>query len=74
MTYTVQLDIDGEYPPAELLKACQRLEVSVKLVSDFGPGGGNPVYRFYANDKSELIRMLVKFDMTKYKSNIKFNL
>jgi len=74
MTYTVQLDIDGEYPPAELLKTCQRFEVSVKLVSNFGPGGGNPVYRFYANDKSELIKMLAKFDMAKYESNIKFNL
>jgi hypothetical protein len=74
MTYFVELDIDGDYPPGELLKSCQRLQVSVQLVSDFGPAGGNPIYRFHSNDKSELIRMLTKFDMTEYQSNIKFNL
>lgn len=74
MTYSVDLDIDHNYQPINLLKNCQRLDVSLQLVAESGPGGSNPVYRFHSNDKSELLRLLEKFDMKEYTENIKFRM
>lgn len=72
MTYSVDLVIDPEYKAYDLFKNCQRLQVAIQLIQEAGPGSSKTVYRFFSSNKSELRKLLIKFDMNQYSKDIKF--
>ena len=47
MTHTIQLDIAANCPYKVIIKDTHQFDIAAKLVTPFGPGGGNPIYQFY---------------------------
>ena len=47
MTHTIQLDIAADCPSEEIIKDTLKFDIAAKLITPFGPGGGNPVYEFF---------------------------
>ena len=47
MTHTIQLDIAAGCPYKVIIKDTLKFDIAAKLVTPFGPGGGNPVYEFF---------------------------
>jgi len=44
--YTVELDVSYECPHEEIEKLASEHNCTAKMIQEFGPGGGNPVYQF----------------------------
>ena len=47
MTHTIQLDIAADCPYKVIIRDTLKFDIAAKLVTPFGPGGGNPVYEFF---------------------------
>ena len=45
--FSIELDIASDCPHIELLRETKKYGISIKLVSECGPGGGNPIYEFF---------------------------
>jgi len=56
MTHSIQLDISADCPHVVLLQDTKNYDISIKLITFIGPGGGNPVYEFFGKYEN-----LVKF-------------
>ena len=59
--YSIELDIAHDCPHIELLRDTKKYGISIKLVSECGPGGGNPVYEFFGNFSS-LVQFCSDYD------------
>jgi hypothetical protein len=58
MMYSVELDISSEMGCEEVVNFASEYGCSATMIEEFGPGGGNPVYRFASEEKSNVIRMI----------------
>ena len=45
--YSIELDIAADCPYIDLLRDTKKYDISIKLVSECGPAGGNPIYEFF---------------------------
>lgn len=55
MTYSIQLDIAHDCPIEILNEFVDTYGlIGYKMIEEFGPGGGNPIYEFTAKSKIEL--------------------
>ena len=61
MTHTIQLDIDADCPSEEIIKDTLQFDIAAKLVTPFGPGGGNPIYEFFGTFEN-LLRFCKSYD------------
>ena len=58
--YEVELPIvDEEEVIDEMYQLADEYKVVVELITDRGPSGGNPEYRFSAANKSDLLKFLI---------------
>jgi len=52
--YTIELDIAHNCPLIDLINDTKKYDISIKLVTHHGPGGGNPIYAFFGHFSSLL--------------------
>jgi hypothetical protein len=45
--FSIQLDIASDCPHIELFRDTKKYNISIKLITECGPGGGNPTYEFF---------------------------
>jgi len=45
--YTIELDIAHDCPLIDLIKSTKQYDISIKLITEHGPSGGNPIYAFF---------------------------
>jgi len=53
--FSIELDISSEYPTSDLMVDVSKYGLIAELVDLHGPGGGNPVYKFFSYDKESLL-------------------
>ena len=59
--FSIELDIASDCPHIELLRDTKKYGISIKLVSECGPGGGNPIYEFFG-PFSSLVQFCSDYD------------
>jgi hypothetical protein len=59
--FSIQLDIASDCPHIELLRDTKKYGISIKLITECGPGGGNPVFEFFGQ-KSKLEKFCLDYD------------
>lgn len=55
--FSIELDVSYESTHQETIKFAQEYDCNANLVTENGPGGGNPVYEF-TSDKIENVMQL----------------
>lgn len=57
MLYGIQLDISHEATDEDLKEFAEKYECEFKLIEEFGPAGGNPVYEFTSKSFENVQRL-----------------
>lgn len=59
--FSIQLDIAHDYPHLDLIRDTKSYDISIKLITESGPAGGNPLYEFFGQ-KSKLEKFCLDND------------
>lgn len=57
MRYGIQLDISHEATDEDLQEFANKFECEFKLIEEFGPAGGNPLYEFHSKSFENIQRL-----------------
>lgn len=58
--YTAELDISHEMPEVEVKAFAIEYSCEAELVEEFGPAGGNPVYKFSCEEYQPLSKLVAE--------------
>ena len=60
--YTIELDISHEASLEQITAWASKFNCTPKLIQEIGPAGGNPVYQFSSNYKSNIVSLKKDFE------------
>ena len=56
--YVIELDISHETSTQEVMDFAKEMDCSAKMLIEFGPAGGNPLYQFSSNTLESLRNLI----------------